>query len=949
MPDQITIMSSNSDSSANSSPVDYQPPPTIEDERLLIKEMQVKNSQVSRMMPRRLSLDRFKDLSFRKNVDQQEDLLRPTSRSNRVPFQRRFSIDRLSTVKFPKVDAAIMRQDNIKPSLMLTDTMFEAMLSESEPRKSRRSRRTTMDLIHNLASESTIVEASSAEKFSTKQRRHSAIIRTNSFLQKGATARRASMDLSIFERAEAANIEPLQTRRISLDLVQATFAESTSSRDLIFSEDFGGRPESSKEENVIPADEASFSPVSQNGKRRNFVELAQNLNISSEELTMIDGIVIDENVGNDSCDKELSSCSTAKDASLDSNFFLGSDKGDTIHKDISPNTPHPSIEYPPLYFAIKRYPKILNAMYYLYRVRWELQYPLQRRVPFSKKLRKIGITCTWGELLLWAPFTIIAIQGIMTSFVHPSVANSGVVSRLPLIVCFLTANHNSLLTLLMGIPFERAIKYHKVSGYLAFVNGIFHTIVAYIAYKEDAGKDQEIIKFVSDGQVNISGSLLLGIILSMVITASPYIRGKAFEVFYYFHIFFAMAMMGCAFYHSGILVPLLASILWGGDVLIRKVYMACFRYPTSAQIKQLTDTVVEVKFPKTAGFDYNPGQYVKIAIPKLSVFQWHPISISSSPHQHYVTLHIRKRGAWTTRLHELAGKRTEVTILLEGPYGSLGVDLTSDRYKMVMLLSGGIGVTPMQSIAHQLTYEHEWGDRELKKLWFVWTARDPQVMSNMDVVNNHRMSTSQSIAIDSTQVGIDSLNKSLATVSSSSSSSAASEVGSLLQVVSENILTAVPPCLTTDEELEHDLPLEDFEETDEEESEDEFADSVGDTDAYVQDFNADIESGGSKTRLQRTDSSVKSNSTDEVLDLACYLTAKEKAETGLGDLPFINEGRPDMKEIFLAMREEAIQQGEKRVAICVCAPLRLVTITRMACVKFSNRHVRFDFHSEVFD
>ena len=129
------------------------------------------------------------------------------------------------------------------------------------------------------------------------------------------------------------------------------------------------------------------------------------LNISSEELTMIDGTAIDEKVESDSCNKELSSwrCSTAKDASLDGNFFLGSDKGDTIHKDISPNTPHPSIEYPPLYFVIKRYPKILNAMYYLYRVRWELQYPLQRRVPFSKKLRKIGITCTWGELLLWAP------------------------------------------------------------------------------------------------------------------------------------------------------------------------------------------------------------------------------------------------------------------------------------------------------------------------------------------------------------------------------------------------------------------------------------------------------------------------------------------------------------------------------------------------------------------
>ena len=97
-------------------------------------------------------------------------------------------------------------------------------------------------------------------------------------------------------------------------------------------------------------------------------------------------------------------------------------------------------------------------------------------------------------------------------------------------------------------------------------------------------------------------------LFNRILTASPYVRRKTFEIFYYSHIIFAMAMMGCAFYHSGILVPVLAAVLWWGDLIIRKLYMARFRYPRKASIIQLTDTVVELRIPKSKGFDYNPGQ-----------------------------------------------------------------------------------------------------------------------------------------------------------------------------------------------------------------------------------------------------------------------------------------------------------------------------------------------------
>lgn len=628
---------------------------------------------------------------------------------------------------------------------------------------------------------------------------------------------------------------------------------------------------------------------------------------------------------------------------------VDSPRPETENGDFFPNSPHPLIEYPPLYFLLKPFPKILNALDSFYRARWELKYPLQRPVFLSKKLRKIGVQLTWGECLFMVPFIMILVRGLVTSFVYPSVSDSGMIARLPLIMCFLTASHNSLLTFLVGIPFERAIKYHKISGYLAFLNGIFHTIVAWIAHKQNAD-NKEVLKFASDGQVNLSGSLLLCIIFSMVVTASPYVRRKAFEVFYYFHIFFATAMMGCAFYHSGILVPILASLLWGGDFLFRKLYMARFRYPRTASIIQLTDTVVEVRIPKTKGFDYNPGQYVKIAVPDLSIFEWHPISISSSPHQSNITLHIRKRGKWTTRLHDLALKKSEIPILLEGPYGSLSVDLTSHRYSMVMLLSGGIGVTPMQSIAHQLMYEQEWGERSLKKLWFVWTARDPQVMSNMDVVskNSASIKIENSSVVGSTMESSKNHSQGWESISLHRSD-ASSKAEASMAFIKNQGFTGLKSSNMTDEELELAMPLDKFidDEEGEEEDEEENDHDVEEQKRKYDNDKYDVFPGGSVIDMQHENVNVEFE--EGVLELDCYLTAKEAQDCGLGDLPFVKQCRPDMKRIFLSMREEAIEKGEKRVAICVCAPTRLVSMAREACIKYSNRHVRFDFHSEVFD
>jgi NAD(P)H-flavin reductase len=69
-----------------------------------------------------------------------------------------------------------------------------------------------------------------------------------------------------------------------------------------------------------------------------------------------------------------------------------------------------------------------------------------------------------------------------------------------------------------------------------------------------------------------------------------------------------------------------------------------------------------------------------------------------------VTLHIRGIGEWSAKLVKLAENQEEVDIMVEGPYGQLRVDIDNeDRYKVVLLVSGGIGVTHCQSVGKTFT------------------------------------------------------------------------------------------------------------------------------------------------------------------------------------------------------------------------------------------------------
>ncbi|XJO77408.1 hypothetical protein BDV3_001992 [Batrachochytrium dendrobatidis] len=243
-----------------------------------------------------------------------------------------------------------------------------------------------------------------------------------------------------------------------------------------------------------------------------------------------------------------------------------------------------------------------------------------------------------------------------------------------------------------------------------------------------------------------TGHIMLIIMFFMYTSAKSDVKTKNFEYFWYTHHLF-VPFYFCLFFHSfGCFVK---SSTTGkckgyntnyGTVPIFCVYIAerllreyRARLPTVlSKVIFHSGNTMELRIEKPS-FQYMPGQYLFLNIPSISAFQWHPFTISSSPEEGFVSIHIRIVGDWTKNAAKMLGcyeqdieKRMDLPeIRIDGPYGAPAEDLYN--YKVAVLVGAGIGVTPAASLLKSVWYRYyRKASMPLKKVYFVWINRDKE-------------------------------------------------------------------------------------------------------------------------------------------------------------------------------------------------------------------------------
>jgi NADPH oxidase len=145
--------------------------------------------------------------------------------------------------------------------------------------------------------------------------------------------------------------------------------------------------------------------------------------------------------------------------------------------------------------------------------------------------------------------------------------------------------------------------------------------------------------------------------------------------------------------------------------------------------------VIELRFDNSLEMKnrivYRAGQYVYLNARRIALLEWHPFTITSSPSDSYLSVHVRCAGDWTSELSKKlaslasSDEMPRNLLTIDGPYGSCAEDIF--RYDEVVLIGAGIGVTPYASILKDIWFKLG-GDAQngspsllkLKKVHFFW-------------------------------------------------------------------------------------------------------------------------------------------------------------------------------------------------------------------------------------
>ena len=328
---------------------------------------------------------------------------------------------------------------------------------------------------------------------------------------------------------------------------------------------------------------------------------------------------------------------------------------------------------------------------------------------------------------------------------------------------------DSIVTELFGISWEAGIAYHRWLGVAFLITALAHMIGNFVWYS-DAGnwpRDAIVVPLgLSTGADNftvpiVSITLWFSFIAIGIFAVIEYFRRQMFELFYYAHYVSYSTLIIAVLWHAQAsweyLLPGL--MLWFFDRCIR-----VYRSSRAVSVFKITainchsaGSVTEIRCSKQ--FNFYPGQYCFVNIPDISLLQWHPFTISSASSTE-VTFHIKDmgHGTFTGRLHRAALHQEPLTVCIDGPYG-MPIDFS--KYSKVLLVAGGIGITPVKSIFESLRGNPIHCVRTVHILWVVRDSSLFRIMESslLDLPTTLGMTTfSSSLYIDNPAVAFDSLS-----------------------------------------------------------------------------------------------------------------------------------------------------------------------------------------------
>ncbi|KAL1916966.1 uncharacterized protein VTP21DRAFT_5163 [Calcarisporiella thermophila] len=304
------------------------------------------------------------------------------------------------------------------------------------------------------------------------------------------------------------------------------------------------------------------------------------------------------------------------------------------------------------------------------------------------------------------------------------------------------------------VDMDENIWFHKVTAWSMLLFTIVHVTAHYINFYIVELRLKALLGSALDIHyktwAGTTGHLMLLIMLLMYTTAAREIRTTCFEAFWYtHHLAFFFILLGmlhakgcfvktgtgeCRPYFSWPWI-LVSYVLYTLERVWREIRGRRETY--ISKIIAHPGNVIEIQIKKPS-MKYKVGQYLFLNVPEVSALQWHPFTITSSPDEDYVSVHIRQVGDWTRKLATRLGYSTVFKgedsymayretafpeIRIDGPFGAPSEDVFKNE--IAVLIGTGIGVTPFASVLKHIWIQHQKGRSfKLRRVEFFWICRD---------------------------------------------------------------------------------------------------------------------------------------------------------------------------------------------------------------------------------
>jgi len=299
---------------------------------------------------------------------------------------------------------------------------------------------------------------------------------------------------------------------------------------------------------------------------------------------------------------------------------------------------------------------------------------------------------------------------------------------------------------------ERMAVLHKWNGYLAIGLLIGHAVFQTLGYQIGHGKDVagQLADFIASYQGLLAAIVALGLFVAIVVVSVAIARRHlAYETWYFIHLYAYLAVV-LAFSHqlaTGVDFAGNPAFVWywcglyvlvGGSLVLYRVVgpLAIYsrhRFHVQRIEKEARGVVsIYITGRDLDQFQAQAGQFaIWRFMDRKRWWQAHPFSISAIPNGRRLRITVKSIGDFTSDIYTL---KPGTPILVDGPFGKF---IERPTHPRVLLIAGGIGITPIRPLAEEMAADgfdvrilyraHGEGDIVFKKELDALSSREDSV------------------------------------------------------------------------------------------------------------------------------------------------------------------------------------------------------------------------------